>query len=220
MPARTWCCLTWRIAIHRQPLGIAMMVTRGRLQAGVLGARKSCGSEVLAGPGGDCRRGFGGFASRKVESAHGCWWVTSRGSRRSARLHHRSARGVLALLGKSRLHPRAPLLSCGLDLAADAEVRRANRGDAVRARSYLVIAAFCRRKPQAERRRLYPRLDDDDGLRRRPRQRKRHRIFGAKSAIHPRGVPIIHQSSHRHRKSRLGRNTSPRRSPSRAAPRH
>ncbi|TMC54294.1 MAG: CoA ester lyase [Chloroflexi bacterium] len=145
----------------------------------------------------ECERDLAAVAGKvagirvpKVESAAEVAWIAERAKDVPLDCTVESARGVHAAYEIASA-PACTLLSYGgLDLAADLGIQGGDQ-ETLYARSHLVIAARSAGKPPPSDG-IYPRLDDDAGLRREAEAARRIGFFG-KSAIHPRQVPIIHE---------------------------
>ncbi len=132
-----------------------------------------------------------GLRLPKVESAEEVAWVAERMPGVPLDCTIESARGVLAAYDIASAPACALLSYGGLDLAADLGIAVGEQ-ETLFARSYLVVAARAAGKPSPSDG-VYPLLEDDAGLRREAEAARRLGFFG-KSAIHPRQVPIIHDT--------------------------
>jgi citrate lyase subunit beta/citryl-CoA lyase len=169
---------------------------RAREMVAAVAAERGCWVRVNRSGTDECARDLEAVAGvvlglrvPKVESSADIAWVAERAPGVLLDCTIESARGVLAAF-EIASDPACALLSFGnLDLAADLGSSPGEL-ETLYARSYLVIAARSAGKPPPSDG-VYPRLDDDDGLRKEAEAARRLGFFG-KSAIHPRQVPIIH----------------------------
>ena len=132
-----------------------------------------------------------GLRLPKVESAEEVAWVAERAPGVPLDCTIESARGVLAVYDIASAPACALLSYGGLDLAADLGIAVGEQ-ETLFARSYIVIAARAAGKPSPSDG-VYPLLEDDAGLRREAQAARQLGFFG-KSAIHPRQLPIIHDT--------------------------
>lgn len=170
---------------------------RAREMVAAVAAERPCWVRVNRAGGEDCARDLAAVAASaagirvpKVESAAEVAWVAERAPGVPLDCTIETARGVITAFDIASV-PACRLLSYGgLDLAADLGLPGGDGQETLFARSYLVAAARAAGKPPPSDG-VYPKLYDDDGLRREADAARRLGFFG-KSAIHPRQVPIIH----------------------------
>jgi citrate lyase subunit beta/citryl-CoA lyase len=132
-----------------------------------------------------------GIRIPKVESAEDVQWVADRAPRTAIICAIESARGVLAAAEIAAV-PRVRQLSMGgVDLRHDLNAGDGNL-QTLYVRSHLVVVSRAAGlEPPIDS--VYPRLEDDAGLREHATFARSLGFFG-KSAIHPRQLPAIHQA--------------------------
>ena len=132
-----------------------------------------------------------GIRVPKVESAEDAQWVADRAPGTALICAIESARGVLAAAEISTVEGVRHLSVGGVDLR-----RGLNAGDGnlqtLYVRSHLVVVSRAAGL-EAPIDSVYPRLDDEAGLREQATFARSLGFFG-KSAIHPRQLPIIHEA--------------------------
>jgi citrate lyase subunit beta / citryl-CoA lyase len=132
-----------------------------------------------------------GIRIPKVESAEDAQWVADRAPGTPLICAIESARGVLAAEEIATVQGVRHLSVGGVDLRRDL-----NAGDGnlhtLYVRSHLVVASRAAGlQPPIDS--VYPRLDDDEGLREQATFARSLGFFG-KSAIHPRQLPALHEA--------------------------
>ena len=132
-----------------------------------------------------------GIRIPKVESAEDAQWVADRAPGTPLICAIESARGILAAAEIATVEGVRHLSLGGVDLRRDV-----GAGDGalqtLYARSHLVVVSRAAGlEPPIDS--VYPRLDDDDGLREETAFARSLGFFG-KSAIHPRQLPALHEA--------------------------
>ena len=130
-----------------------------------------------------------GIRVPKAESAEDVQWVAERAVGKPLLCAIETARGVLA----AREIAEVPSVHClalgGVDLRRDLNIGEGEL-ETLYVRSHLVvISRAVGLEPPIDS--VYPRLGDEDGLRREAHFARRLGFFG-KSAIHPRQIPVLH----------------------------
>ncbi|HEY3260355.1 MAG TPA: CoA ester lyase [Pseudonocardiaceae bacterium] len=131
-----------------------------------------------------------GIRIPKTESAADVRWVAERAPGKPIICAIESARGVLAAFEIASVPGVRHLAMGGVDLQKDLHAGNGNL-QTLYVRSHLVVV--CRAaglEPPIDS--VYPRLDDDAGLREQAEFARSLGFFG-KSAIHPRQLPILHE---------------------------
>jgi citrate lyase subunit beta / citryl-CoA lyase len=131
-----------------------------------------------------------GIRIPKAESPDDVRWVTERAPGKPIICAIESARGVLAAYDIASVPGVRHLAMGGVDLQQDLHAGNGNL-QTLYVRSHLVVASRAARlEPPIDS--VYPRLDDDAGLREQAEFARSLGFFG-KSAIHPKQLPILHQ---------------------------
>jgi citrate lyase subunit beta/citryl-CoA lyase len=132
-----------------------------------------------------------GIRVPKVQSAEDAQWVADRAPGVPLICAIESARGVLAAAEIATVHGVRHLSMGGVDLRRDLNAGDGNL-QTLYARSHLVVVSRAAGlDPPIDS--VYPRLDDEAGLREQATFARSLGFFG-KSAIHPRQLPIIHEA--------------------------
>jgi len=131
-----------------------------------------------------------GIRIPKTESAEDVAWVAERAPGKPIICAIESARGVLAAFDIARAPGVRHLAMGGVDMQRDLHAGSGNL-HTLYVRSHLVIASRAAgiQRPIDS---VYPRLDDDPGLRDQAEFAHSLGFFG-KSAIHPRQLPVLHE---------------------------
>jgi citrate lyase subunit beta / citryl-CoA lyase len=131
-----------------------------------------------------------GIRIPKAESPDDVRWVAERAPGKPIICAIESARGVLAAHDVASVPGVRYLAMGGVDLQKDLHAGNGNL-QTLYARSHLVVASRAAGlEPPIDS--VYPRLDDDAGLREQAEFARSLGFFG-KSAIHPRQLPILHE---------------------------
>jgi len=131
-----------------------------------------------------------GIRIPKAESAADVRWVAERAPGKPIICAIESARGVLAAYEIASVAGVRHLALGGVDLQKDLHAGNGNL-QTLYVRSHLVVASRAAGlEPPIDS--VYPRLDDDAGLREQAEFARSLGFFG-KSAIHPRQLPILHE---------------------------
>jgi citrate lyase subunit beta / citryl-CoA lyase len=131
-----------------------------------------------------------GIRIPKAESPDDVAWVAERAPGKPIICAIESARGLLAAAEIAAAPGVRFLAMGGVDLRRDLNAEAGNL-QTLHARSHIVVAARAAGlEPPIDS--VYPRLDDDEGLRDQAEFARSLGFFG-KSAIHPRQIPTLHQ---------------------------
>jgi citrate lyase subunit beta / citryl-CoA lyase len=131
-----------------------------------------------------------GIRIPKTESADDVRWVAGRAPGKPIICAIESARGVLAAAEIAAVPGVRHLAMGGVDLQTDLNAGNGNL-QTLYVRSHLVVVSRAAGlEPPIDS--VYPRLDDEAGLREQASFARSLGFFG-KSAIHPRQLPILHQ---------------------------
>lgn len=131
-----------------------------------------------------------GIRIPKTESPEDVLWVAERAPGKPIICAIESARGVLAAQEIAAVPGVRHLAMGGVDLQRDLHAGNGNL-HTLYVRSHLVVVSRAARlEPPIDS--VYPRLDDDAGLREQAEFARSLGFFG-KSAIHPRQLPILHE---------------------------
>ena len=131
-----------------------------------------------------------GIRIPKAESAEDVAWVAERAPGKPIICAIESARGLLAAAEIAAAPGVRFLAMGGVDLRRDLNAEAGNL-QTLYARSHIVVASRAAGlEPPIDS--VYPRLDDDAGLREQAEFARSLGFFG-KSAIHPRQLPILHE---------------------------
>jgi citrate lyase subunit beta / citryl-CoA lyase len=136
--------------------------------------------------------GGGAFGIRipKAESADDVHWVAERAPGKPIICAIESARGILAAAEIAAAPGVRHLAMGGVDLQNDLNAANGNL-QTLYARSHLVVVSRAAGlEPPIDS--VYPRLDDEAGLREQATFARSLGFFG-KSAIHPRQLPVLHE---------------------------
>jgi citrate lyase subunit beta/citryl-CoA lyase len=131
-----------------------------------------------------------GIRIPKAESPDDVHWVAERAPGKPIICAIESARGVLAAYDIASVPGVRHLAMGGVDLQKDLHAGNGNL-QTLYARSHIVVASRAA-GVEAPIDSVYPRLDDDAGLREQAEFARSLGFFG-KSAIHPRQLPILHE---------------------------
>lgn len=131
-----------------------------------------------------------GIRVPKAESAEDVRWIAERAAGKPLLCAIETARGVLAAQEIALVPTVCCLALGGVDLRRDLNIGDGEL-ETLYVRSHLVVVSRAAGlEPPIDS--VYPRLADEEGLRREAQFARRLGFFG-KSAIHPRQIPIIHE---------------------------